>query len=62
MFGYVEFVMFGFGRSKLEKLQEKYNRLLKEAYELSHEDRSKSDAKNAEADKVLKEIESLEQG
>ncbi len=53
--------MFGFGKSKLEKLQEKYNRLLKEAYELSHEDRSRSDAKNAEADKVLKEIEQLEQ-
>jgi hypothetical protein len=47
-------------KSKIELLQEKYQSLLKEAYELSSTNRKKSDEKNYEADLILKEIKSLE--
>jgi len=43
-----------------QKLQKKYESLMKEGFELSKIDRSKSDAKYAEADKILKEIENLD--
>jgi len=46
-------------KSKVEVLQKKYEKLLKEAYELSTVDRSKSDQKTFEANEVLKEIEAL---
>jgi len=46
-------------KSKAEILQKKYEKLLKEAYELSTVDRSKSDQKTFEANEVLKEIEAL---
>ncbi|MFT5983631.1 MAG: hypothetical protein ACI9RM_002080 [Ulvibacter sp.] len=54
--------MFGFfkKKSKLELLNEKYQKLQKEAYQLSTSNRTQSDAKYAEADVVLKEIEALE--
>ncbi len=43
-------------KSKSEKLQEEYNKVLKEAFELSKIDRSKSDAKYAEANEILKKM------
>lgn len=54
--------MFGLFKKKteLEKLNNKYKTLLKEARELSTLNRKLSDAKTAEADVVLKEIEQLE--
>lgn len=53
--------MFGLFKKKteLEKLEIKYKALLKEAYDLSKIDRSKSDQKTLEADKVSKQIEIL---
>ena len=51
--------MFGI-KSKKEKLTAKVEKLLKEAYELSHIDRQKSDAKTAEADKLSKQIDAME--
>ena len=48
--------MFGLFKSKKEKLIDKYNKLLKELYELSNVSRKDSDAKLAEANKVLKEF------
>jgi TRAP-type mannitol/chloroaromatic compound transport system substrate-binding protein len=47
-------------KSKVDKLNEKYNALLKEAYELSTSNRMLSDAKTAEANEVLKQIEQIE--
>jgi hypothetical protein len=46
-------------KSQKEKLQIKYEKLLKESFELSKINRSKSDAKLAEADQLSKEIEKL---
>lgn len=46
-------------KSPKQKLQKKYETLMKEAFELSKIDRKQSDAKYAEADKTLKEIEAL---
>ena len=43
-------------KSKKEKLEKKYASILKEAFELSKINRSKSDQKYAEADQVLEEI------
>ena len=52
--------MFGFKKkSEKEKLQAKYEKLIAEAYKLSHSDRKASDLKTAEADEILKKIESL---
>ena len=47
-------------KSKLELLEEKYQKLVEEAYKLSTINRTQSDQKTAEADVVLKEIELLE--
>ncbi len=47
-------------KSEIEKLNDKYKALLKEAHKLSTSNRSLSDTKIAEADKVLKQIEQLE--
>jgi len=54
--------MFGIfkNKSKEEKLQEKYNGLMKEWHTLSSINRSKSDAKYAEAQKVLEELVALQ--
>lgn len=46
-------------KSKLEKLQEKYEKLQQEAFRLSTTNRIASDKKQAEAQAVLEEIESL---
>jgi len=47
-------------KSKKEMLEKEYQRLLKEAYQLSTINRKASDGKTAEADRILKEIEKLE--
>lgn len=51
--------MFG---NKKKKLEAKYQKLSQEAFRLSTIDRTKSDAKTAEAEEVLKQIEALEAG
>jgi len=53
--------MFGLFKKKSQKdrLLEKYNKLMEEAYQLSHTDRKASDLKTAEAQAVLKELEQL---
>lgn len=47
-------------KSEKEKLQEQYKKLLDEAYKLSHSDRKASDLKTAEADALIKKIETME--
>ena len=47
-------------KSEVEKLNEKYQRLQKEAYQLSTSNRMESDLKYAEAQEVLKQMEALE--
>ncbi len=53
--------MFGLFKKKTEKekLEDKYDKLLKEAYTLSTTNRTMSDQKTYEASEVLKEIEKL---
>lgn len=53
--------MFGLFKKKSDKerLQKKYERLLKESYDLSKTNRIESDKKAYEADLVSKEIEAL---
>jgi len=53
--------MFGFFKKKtpLEKLNEKYQKLMEESFNLSKTDRKASDAKVAEAELVLKEMDAL---
>ena len=53
--------MFGIFKKKteVEKLKIKYKALLKEAYDLSKINRSKSDQKTFEAEEVYKQIEIL---
>lgn len=53
--------MFGLFKKKgeLEKLQKKYQKLMKEAFELSKINRAESDNKYAEADKIQKQIETI---
>ncbi len=46
-------------KSPIDKLQEKYDRLLKEAHRLSTINRTQSDEKVAEAEAVNKQIEAL---
>ena len=47
-------------KSEKEILLKKYERLLEEAYKLSHVNRTQSDAKQAEANVILMKITSLE--
>lgn len=47
-------------KSEIEKLEDKYQKLLKEAYVLSTSSRRLSDSKTAEVNEVLKQIELLE--
>jgi hypothetical protein len=47
-------------KTEKEKLQDKYKKLIDEAYKLSHSDRRASDLKTAEADEILKKIEALD--
>lgn len=53
--------MFGFFKKKsaVEKLQDDYEKLMKEAFQLSKSNRSASDKKIAEADEIMKKIEKL---
>lgn len=51
--------MFGSSTSK-EKLQEKYNKLMQEAYELSTVNRKQSDLKRAEAEEIGKQLDELD--
>lgn len=55
--------MFGLFRKKTEaeKLNKKYDKLMQEGYELSTINRKASDAKYAEAEEVLKQLEKLSQ-
>lgn len=46
-------------RTKADKLNQKYQKLLKEAHALSTSNRAASDAKYAEAQAVLNEIDAL---
>ena len=52
-------VMFGSGNSK-EKLQEKYNKLMQESFDLSTVNRKRSDLKRAEAEEVGKQLDELD--
>jgi len=47
-------------KTKMQKLKDKYKKLIEEAYNLSKYNRAKSDAKTAEANRVLSEIEMIE--
>lgn len=47
-------------KSEVEKLQDSYKKLMKEAYKLQSINRTNSDQKYAEADIVLKKIEFLQ--
>jgi hypothetical protein len=47
-------------KSEKEKLEDQYEKLLGEAHKLSTVNRTASDAKAAEADAVLKQIEALD--
>jgi hypothetical protein len=47
-------------KSKTEILLEKYNALMKQAFDLSKINRLQSDIKTAEAQQLLKQIESVE--
>ena len=47
-------------KSETEKLEDKYQKLLKEAYDLSTTNRTLSDRKTAEANAVLQQIEKLQ--
>ena len=46
-------------KSPKEKLQKTYEKLLKEAYNLSHTDRTAADKITAEAEEILSQIEKL---
>ncbi len=46
-------------KSKKEQLNKKYQKLLAEAHQLSHTDRTASDKKLAEAEELLKQIEQI---
>lgn len=55
--------MFGLFKKKteVEKLQEKYEKLMKESFDLSTKDRRASDSKVAEAELILKEMDKIKQ-
>jgi hypothetical protein len=46
-------------KSETEKLEQKYKKLLKEAFELSRTNRTESDKKQAEAQELLDKIEAM---
>ncbi|MFW6277569.1 MAG: Lacal_2735 family protein, partial [Prolixibacteraceae bacterium] len=48
-------------KTEAEKLNKKYDKLMQEGYELSTINRKASDAKYAEAEGVLKQLEKLPQ-
>ena len=48
-------------KSEVEKLNEKYQKLMQEAFELSKTDRKASDEKTAEANEILRKIDEVSQ-
>ena len=44
-------------KSEAEKIQEKYKKLMAEAHKLSTTDRAQSDAKYAETEQLLKQLD-----
>jgi hypothetical protein len=46
-------------KTKVEKLQYQYQKLMKEAFELSASNRRLSDGKTAEANEIMKQIEKI---
>ncbi|RPD90748.1 Lacal_2735 family protein [Aureibaculum marinum] len=46
-------------KSEIEKLNDKYKKLLEESHKLSTTNRKESDSKYAEADEILRKIETL---
>ncbi len=56
--------MFGLFKKKteIEKLEEKYKKLMKEAFDLSKTNRTASDNKYAEADEVQERIATIKNG
>ncbi len=53
--------MFGLFKSKEEKLNDKYQKLMKEAHRLSTVNRTESDKKVAEAEEILKQLDALKE-
>ncbi len=51
--------MFGSANNK-EKLQEQYNKLMQESFDLSTVNRKKSDLKRAEAEEIGRQLDELE--
>lgn len=47
-------------KSEVEKLNEKYQKLMEESYRLSTSNRTASDQKASEANEILKQIEALQ--
>lgn len=47
-------------KSEKEKLEDKYDALIKKSYELSHTNRAESDKLQAEAQELLKKIDALD--
>ncbi len=54
-------MVFGFFGSKTDRLKKRYARLLAESFRLSTIDRKQSDIIAAEADKIRRELDSLEE-
>ncbi|TAF67052.1 MAG: Lacal_2735 family protein [Cytophagales bacterium] len=48
-------------KSEVEKLQKQYEKLLQEAYQLSHSNRRMADEKTAQAAQIMQQIEALQQ-
>jgi len=46
-------------KSPKEKLQDQYRKLMEQSYKMSTSDRKKSDAIRAEAEELIKRIESM---
>lgn len=59
--GFISRIMFGLfkKKSEKEKLQEQYEKLLKEAHALSTSNRKMSDQKVFEAEEIMKKLENL---
>lgn len=48
-------------KTEKEKMMEEYNKLMAEAFRLSHIDRKESNFKQHEAEELMKKIEALDQ-
>lgn len=58
---YLSITMFGLFKKKSpkHKLQAQYDKLMKQAFELSRTDRTAGDAKYAEAEEIMKKLEAF---